>query len=86
MFDDFVFVIPYRNQLKASYLMSTETQSGLVEDIAAQVNITCFPYICTCYFTYETFHPQVNLKGSYTSLEETMKHVDSLTKDDIVKV
>ncbi|XP_064405800.1 cytochrome b-c1 complex subunit 2, mitochondrial-like [Halichondria panicea] len=52
-----------KNQLKASYLMSTETQSGLVEDIAAQVN----------------------LKGSYTSLEETMKHVDSLTKDDIVK-
>ncbi len=29
---------------------------------------------------------QVNLKGKYTSLEETMKQVDSVTKDDIVKV
>ena len=26
-----------RNQLKASYLMATESQGGLVEDIAAQV-------------------------------------------------
>ncbi len=38
LFDYFVFVILYRNQLKASYLMSTETQSGLVEDIASQVS------------------------------------------------
>ncbi len=37
-----VCVCVCRNQLKSSYLMSTESQSGLVEDIAAQVNTVIF--------------------------------------------
>lgn len=51
-----------KNQLKSRYVMNTETQGSLMEDIASQVE----------------------LKGSFTPLKETLAQVDTITKDDVI--
>ena len=120
--DDVVCIYTYnRNQLKASYEMSSEIQATLVEDIAMQVQANVFMHlkqlhvgdsrnlyfyiharvynyiISVPYFFFQSafkkyciryilVNIQASVKGSYTTLADTLKQVDSITKDDIVKV
>ena len=69
-----------RNQLKASYLMSSEVQSTVAEDIGMQVCVgdVAQVYNLCCYrILHHSLTLQAAAKGSYTPLVDTLKQVDS---------